>query len=82
MNSVVLAAAQGVDFGQIFTTLAIVLVVAKLASEVCERIGIPAVLGEITAGILIGPSALGLVDPSDALRILAEVGVIVLLAEV
>ena len=82
MNSVVLAAAQGVDFGQIFTTLAIVLVVAKLASELCERIGIPAVLGEIVAGILIGPSALGLVEPSDALRILAEVGVIVLLAEV
>ena len=82
MNSVVLAAAQGVDFGHIFTTLAIVLVVAKLASEVCERVGIPAVLGEITAGILIGPSALGLVDSTDALRILAEVGVIVLLAEV
>ena len=82
MNSVVLAAAQGVDFGQIFTTLAIVLVVAKLASEFCERIGVPAVLGEIVAGILIGPSALGLVEPSDALRILAEVGVIVLLAEV
>ena len=82
MNSVVLAAAQGVDFGQIFTTLAIVLVVAKLASELCERIGIPAVLGEIVAGILIGPSALGLVEPGDALRILAEVGVIVLLAEV
>ena len=82
MNSVVLAAAQGVDFGQIFTTLAIVLVIAKLASELCERIGIPAVLGEIVAGILIGPSALGFVEPSDALRILAEVGVIVLLAEV
>lgn len=82
MNSVVLAAAQGVDFGQIFTTLAIVLVIAKLASELCERIGIPAVLGEIVAGILIGPSAIGLVEPSDALRILAEVGVIVLLAEV
>ncbi|MFN5840672.1 MAG: cation:proton antiporter, partial [Acidimicrobiaceae bacterium] len=82
MSSVVIAAAQGVDFGQIFTTLALVLVVAKIASELCERVRIPAVLGEIVAGILIGPSALGLVEPSDALRILAEVGVIVLLAEV
>ena len=83
MNAVVLsAAAQGVDFGQVFTTLALVLIVAKLASELCERVGVPAVLGEIVAGILIGPSALGLVEPSDALRILAEVGVIVLLAEV
>ena len=82
MSSVVIAAGQGVDFGQIFTTLALVLVVAKIASELCERVRIPAVLGEIVAGILIGPSALGLVEPNDALRILAEVGVIVLLAEV
>jgi Kef-type K+ transport system membrane component KefB/predicted amino acid-binding ACT domain protein len=83
MNAVVFSAgAQGVDFGQIFTTLAIVLIVAKIASELCERAGVPAVLGEIVAGILIGPSALGLVEPSDALRVLAEVGVIVLLAEV
>lgn len=82
ISTVLSAAAQGVDFGQIFTTLAIVLVVAKAASELCERVGVPAVLGEIVAGILIGPSALGLVEPSDALRILAEVGVIVLLAEV
>jgi Kef-type K+ transport system membrane component KefB len=59
-----------------------VLVVAKLAAELCERIRIPAVLGEITAGIVIGPSMLGLVEPSDALRVLAEVGVIILLAEV
>ena len=76
------SSAGGVDFGQIFTTLAIVLIVAKLAAEICERIGIPAVLGEIIAGIIIGPSALGLVEPSTALIILAEVGVIVLLAEV
>ena len=82
ISAVLSAAAQGVDFGQIFTTLAIVLIVAKAASELCERVGVPAVLGEIVAGILIGPSALGLVEPSDALRILAEVGVIVLLAEV
>ena len=82
MNSVVLGASAGVDFGQIFTTLALVLIVAKIAAELCERVRIPAVLGEIVAGILIGPSALGLVEPSDALRILAEVGVIVLLAEV
>lgn len=82
MNYVVLASAEGVDFGQIFTTLALILVVAKIAAELCERVRIPAVLGEIVAGIIIGPSALGLVEPSDALRVLAEIGVIVLLAEV
>ena len=82
MNSVLLASSPSLDFGQIFTSLAIVLVLAKLAAELCERIKIPAVLGEIVAGIVIGPSMLGLVEPSDALKVLAEVGVIILLAEV
>lgn len=82
MISAILASSEGLDFGHIFTSLALVLIVAKIASEICERVGIPAVIGEICAGIIIGPSALGLVEPSDALKILAEIGVIVLLAEV
>lgn len=77
-----IAVAGTLDFGAIFRDLALVLVVAKLASELVERAGIPAVLGEIVAGIAIGPSALGLIDSTDALKILAEVGVIILLAEV
>jgi Kef-type K+ transport system membrane component KefB/predicted amino acid-binding ACT domain protein len=82
MTSSLLASGEALDFGQIFTSLALVLILAKLAAELCERIRIPAVLGEITAGIIIGPSVLGIVEPSDALRVLAEVGVIILLAEV
>jgi Kef-type K+ transport system membrane component KefB len=58
------------------------LIIAKAAAELSERIGIPAVIGEIVAGIMIGPSLLGLVEPGDAIRVLAEVGVIILLAEV
>ncbi len=60
-----------------------VLVAAKLASEVAERIGIPGVLGEILIGIVIGPSALGLVGrDDDVLRVLGEIGVILLLLDV
>ena len=40
----------------------IVLVAAKVAAELAERINIPAVVGEILAGILIGPSVLDLVE--------------------
>jgi Kef-type K+ transport system membrane component KefB len=36
--------------------------VAKLGDEVFKRIGRPAIVGQILAGILIGPSVLGLVD--------------------
>src|SRR3546814_3325083 len=55
----------------------IVLVAAKLAAEVAERLGIPAVVGEILAGILIGPSLLNAVGGGDeVLRTLGEIGVI------
>ena len=60
----------------------IVLVAAKVAAELMERLNIPAVVGEILAGILIGPSVLDLVSSSDVLRVLGEIGVILLLLEV
>lgn len=82
MPHVLFASAESLDFGRILLDLAIVLVVAKAAAEIAERLRIPAVLGEIVVGIAIGPSALGLVDPSDSLKLLAELGVIVLLAQV
>ncbi|MFM9082466.1 MAG: cation:proton antiporter, partial [Actinomycetota bacterium] len=74
MLSAILAAGGALDWGAIFLDIALVLVVAKLAAEVAERIGIPAVIGEITAGIILGPSVFGLVETTDALRVLAEVG--------
>ncbi|MEY2430523.1 MAG: hypothetical protein QOC92_248 [Acidimicrobiaceae bacterium] len=61
----------------------VVLIAAKLAAEGAERIGVPAVVGEILAGVVIGPSMLGLVGSTDeTLRTLGEIGVILLLLEV
>ncbi len=65
--------------GQILLALFIVLLAAKLAAEVCERFRQPSVVGEIIAGIIIGPAVLNLVQPTDVLEALAEVGVIFLL---
>lgn len=62
--------------------LAIVWLAAKLAGEAMERIGQTAVLGELLAGVLIGPGVLGLVHESTALHALAELGVLILLFEV
>lgn len=71
------------DIATVLTDILIVLVAAKVAAEVAERIGVPAVVGEIVAGVVVGPSVLGLVGQNDeVLRTLGEIGVILLLLEV
>ncbi|MBK5288547.1 MAG: cation:proton antiporter [Acidimicrobiia bacterium] len=67
---------------EVLRDVLVVLVAAKIAAELAERIGIPAVVGEIVAGVLIGPSLLGLVSTTSALEVLAELGVILLLLQV
>ncbi|HEY4402711.1 MAG TPA: cation:proton antiporter [Acidimicrobiia bacterium] len=60
----------------------IVLIAAKVAAEVAERVGFPPVVAEILAGVAIGPSALDLVGTEQTLRVLGEIGVILLLLQV
>ena len=73
---------ETLNIGRILLDLTIILIVAKVAAEVSDRIHVPAVIGEIIAGILIGPSVLGLVNTGDMLSFLAELGVIMLLIQV
>jgi Kef-type K+ transport system membrane component KefB len=70
------------EFRDLLLGLVLVWLAAKLAAEGMERIGQTAVLGELLAGVLIGPGALGLVHDSEALHSLAELGVLILLFEV
>jgi Kef-type K+ transport system membrane component KefB len=71
-----------VEVRELLLGLVLVWVVAKAAGEAMERIGQTAVLGELLAGVIIGPGVLGLVTESEALRALAELGVLILLFEV
>src|SRR5260370_26744841 len=52
---------------------------AKFLGEIFEQIGLPGVLGEILAGVLLGPYALRLVTPSDTVYSIAQIGAIFLL---
>jgi Kef-type K+ transport system membrane component KefB len=70
------------NVGTTLVDILVVLLTAKAAAEIAERAGVPAVVGEIVAGVLIGPSALGFVQSSNVLQTLAELGVILLLLEV
>ncbi|RME35592.1 MAG: cation:proton antiporter [Gammaproteobacteria bacterium] len=70
------------DTSQFFFTLLLILVGARLLAELAVRLQAPAVIGELLAGVLLGPSLLGWVEPEPAIRLLAEIGIILLLFEV
>jgi Kef-type K+ transport system membrane component KefB len=56
------------------------LTAARLSGALAKAVGQPSVLGELLAGVLLGPSVLGLVDPKvEVVHLLAELGVILLL---
>jgi Kef-type K+ transport system membrane component KefB len=52
---------------------------AKVFAEVFEQLALPAVLGEILAGVVLGPYAAGLIAPSETVASIAEIGAIFLL---
>lgn len=63
----------------IFKDLAIIIVFAKIFGILARKCKAPQVVGEIIAGLLIGPSILGLVEQTDFLVQMAEVGVVLLM---
>jgi Kef-type K+ transport system membrane component KefB len=78
--------ASTVDLARLLLDLLVVIAAAKLAAEACERVHLPTVVGEIVAGVVIGPSVLGLVELDGArgvgLQLIAEIGVLLLLVQV
>ena len=63
----------------ILLSLFIVFVAAQVGAEIAQRLKLPGVVGEIAAGCVVGPSLLGWIHPSEALDVLAEIGVVLLL---
>ena len=59
--------------------LLLVLFVAWTAGRLSERLGYPSVLGELIAGILLGPPLLGFLHVDAALELLAELGIILMM---
>ncbi|MEA3198978.1 MAG: hypothetical protein QOE90_406 [Thermoplasmata archaeon] len=79
---------MAVELGLVLLKLLVLLVAAKLAGEAAERLRQPAVLGELLAGVLLGPTVLraayftGDAPGADIIAFVAELGVILLLFEV
>lgn len=59
--------------------LLLVLLAALLAGNLSTRLGYPSIFGELAAGILLGPPMLGLLQSSEPLEVLAEVGVLLMM---
>src|SRR5215831_4072393 len=71
------------DVPQFLGLLVVVLGAAKLFGALAQRLGQPAVLGELVAGVVLGMSVVGLVNPkNEVLHLLAELGVVILLFEI
>lgn len=65
-----------------FLYLLTILLSARLMAEIAVRLKMPSVIGELMAGIILGPSLLGLLEPNEVLKLLAEIAIILLLFQV
>jgi len=59
--------------------LLLVLFVAWIGGQIAARLGYPSVLGELIAGIIFGPPLLGILYGSEAINVLAELGVLMMM---
>ena len=67
------------DSNHVFELLLFLMLVIWLSGRLFRSLKLPPVLGEILAGVLVGPAVLGIVQDNDIIRILAELGVFFLM---
>lgn len=67
------------DSYKILLDLAIIVITSKFFGLIARKLKAPQVVGQIIAGLLIGPSVLGIVDLTDFISQMAEIGVILLM---
>jgi len=71
-----------IDTSTIILHIAIILILARVLGEFAAYFNIPSVIGELVAGVILGPTIFGLIEPNGLIQILAEVGVILLLFQI
>jgi Na+:H+ antiporter len=70
------------DAHEILLQLMLILIAARIFAECANMMQIPPVIGELVAGIILGPSLLGWITPNEVIKLLAEIGIIMLLFEI
>ncbi|RTL11542.1 MAG: cation:proton antiporter [Flavobacteriaceae bacterium] len=61
-----------------FANLLLLLVLARFFGEIMERFKQPAMIGEILAGVLLGPTILNFIHRTEELKVISELGVFLL----
>lgn len=64
---------------QIMGILCLILLFALIGGQIANRCGLPAVIGELLAGIVIGPAMLNWVQPSGLIKSFSDIGVVLLM---
>ncbi|HEY9037095.1 MAG TPA: cation:proton antiporter [Pseudomonadales bacterium] len=67
------------DMTHLLWQLALIIIAARILGEGISRLGYPAVLGEILAGLILGPSLLNAIQVTETLQLLGQIGVVMLL---
>ncbi len=70
------------DVHSILIQLAVILLLARIFGDISAYFKAPSVIGELLAGVVIGPSVLGLIEISHPIQLMAQIGIILLLFEV
>jgi Na+:H+ antiporter len=64
---------------ELFISVVIILVATRLLGEFSQRLRLPPLVGELAAGIIIGPYVLKLVTPDESLNVISDLGVFFLM---
>jgi Kef-type K+ transport system membrane component KefB len=70
------------EAGKLLFEIFLIFLIAKVAGEILEWIRIPSVIGELSVGILVGPSLLNLIHHGEVINALAEIGIVMLMFKV
>jgi Kef-type K+ transport system membrane component KefB len=64
----------------LIVVLLIMLLSAKVLGEIFERLGQPSMIGEVLAGVILGPSVFNIINNTAELKVIADLGIFLLIA--